>query len=224
MTRSALVLFSGGQDSATCLAWAKDRFDAVSTVGFDYGQMHRIEMDCRKVVLERLHPEGEDTVLDLGIIGQLSETSLTRDMEIRMQENGLPNSFVPARNILFLTCAAMLAYRSGIEHLVAGVCQTDYSGYPDCRDDFVKAQQVALNLGMETHLTIHTPLMHLTKAESWVLAHDLGGDDLVELIRTETHTCYKGVRDTLHPWGHGCGACPACELRAKGWTEWRERA
>ena len=118
----------------------------------------------------------------------------------------------------------MLAYRSGIEHLVAGVCQTDYSGYPDCRDDFVKAQQVALNLGMETHLTIHTPLMHLTKAESWALAHDLGGDDLVELIRTETHTCYKGVRDTLHPWGHGCGACPACELRAKGWTEWRERA
>lgn len=218
---TALVLFSGGQDSATCLAWARARFDAVATVGFDYGQIHGVEMQCREVLLERLNPSGEDTVLDLGIINALAETALTHDMEIRMANNGLPNTFVPARNILFLTCAAMLAYRRGIDHLVAGVCQTDYSGYPDCRDDFVKAQQVALNLGMETRLTIHTPLMHLTKAETWALAHDLGGDALVELIRSETHTCYRGTRDTLHPWGYGCGDCPACALRAKGWAEWR---
>lgn len=217
----ALLLFSGGQDSATCLAWAKDRFGSVSTVGFDYGQVHRVEMDCRKVVLERLNPGGEDHIVDLGLINRLAETALTHDVEIRMNENGLPNTFVPARNILFLTVAAMIAYRRGIEHLVGGMCETDYSGYPDCRDEFVKAQQKALNLGMETTLTIHTPLMRLTKAETWALAHTLGGAELVELIRAETHTCYKGVRDELHDWGYGCGACPACELRARGWNEWK---
>lgn len=216
----AIVLFSGGQDSATCLAWAKQKFDTVITVGFDYGQAHKVELECRETVLDKLNPGGEDHTLDLGIINQLADTALTREMEIKMQENGLPNTFVPARNIMFLTCAAMLAYRKGINDLVTGVCQTDYSGYPDCRDDFIKAHQVALNIGMESRLTIHTPLMFLTKAETWSMANEIGGQELVDTIRFDTHTCYKGDRSKKHEWGFGCGECPACGLRAKGWQEW----
>lgn len=222
----ALVLFSGGQDSATCLAWALDRFPRVETLGFDYGQRHRVELDCRAALREGmrgLSPRwaarlGEDHTLPLAALGALSETALTRAAEIRLREDGLPNTFVPGRNLLFLAFAAALAERRGLRHLVAGMCETDYSGYPDCRDDTIKALQVAINLGMARRFVIHTPLMWRDKAETWRLAERLGGPELVELIRTGSHSCYLGVRDALHPWGHGCGHCPACELRARGWA------
>ena len=226
----ALVLFSGGQDSATCLAWALDRFAAVETVGFDYGQRHRIELECRERVraeLGRCFPawaarQGEDHLVDLRVLGRISETALTREVEIAMGENGLPTTFVPGRNLAFLTFAAAIAYRRGAKHLVAGMCETDFSGYPDCRDDTLKAMQVALNLGMERRFVIDTPLMWIDKAASWALAERLGGAALVELIRVETHSCYLGERGQLHDWGHGCGRCPACELRARGWRQYRE--
>ena len=221
----ALVLFSGGQDSTTCLAWALERFGRVETVGFDYGQRHRIELDCRRTVAEglgALKPGwaarlGEDHMVDLASLGAISETSLTRDVAIEMETGGLPNTFVPGRNLLFLTFAAALAYRRGLRHIVAGVCETDYSGYPDCRDDTIKALQVALNLGMERRFVLHTPLMWIDKAETWRLSRRLGGEGLVRLIVEETHTCYRGERGPMHAWGHGCGTCPACELRAEGW-------
>jgi len=229
-TGSALVLFSGGQDSATCLAWALDRFDHVETIGFDYGQRHRVELDVRPAVLDRLRAEfphwsqklGEDHMVDAGIIGSLSETALTRETEIAMQADGLPNTFVPGRNLLFLTMAATVAYRRGIKHIVTGVCETDYSGYPDCRDDTIKALQLALNLGMDRRFVLHTPLMWIDKAETWALAERLGGAPLVALINRESHTCYMGDRSTLHPWGYGCGHCPACELRAEGWARYTQ--
>jgi 7-cyano-7-deazaguanine synthase len=225
MLEKALVLFSAGQDSTTCLAWALERFDVVETVGFDYGQRHKIELDMRPKVLDAVRKTfpawgarlGEDHLIDLSILGQISETSLTRDVEIAMQANGLPNSFVPGRNLLFLTFAATLAYRRGARHLVTGVCETDFSGYPDCRDDTMKAMQLALNLGMESRFVIHTPLMWIDKAQTWSLARDLGGDRLVDLIREDTHTCYNGDREHRHDWGFGCGTCPACELRAAGY-------
>ncbi|MDE2239324.1 MAG: 7-cyano-7-deazaguanine synthase QueC [Rhodospirillales bacterium] len=223
---AALVLFSGGQDSATCLAWALSRFGRVETIGFDYGQRHRVELDVRaplRRALAKSFPAwseklGEDHVIDLSVLGQISDTALTQDAEIAMQANGLPNTFVPGRNLLFFTFAAAIAYRRGIKHIVTGVCETDYSGYPDCRDDTVKAMQIALNLGMESRFVLHTPLMWIDKAQTWALAQDLGGAALVELIRTSSHSCYKGERETLHQWGYGCGTCPACELRAQGWA------
>ncbi len=226
---AALVLFSGGQDSATCLAWALARFGRVETLGFDYGQRHRVELDLRvplrvgfaasfPVWAERL---GEDHVIDLSVLGQISDTSLTKDVAIAMQANELPNTFVPGRNLLFFTFAAAIAYRRGIKHVVAGVCETDYSGYPDCRDDTVKALQAALNLGMESRFVLLARLMWIDKAQTWALAQDLGGKVLVELIRTFSHSCYRGARETLHDWGYGCGSCPACELRAKGWEKFR---
>lgn len=229
MNRRALVLFSGGQDSATCLAWACDRFDAVETVGFTYGQRHAVEMAQRPVFLDafaRAFPGwgerlGADTVLDIAALGQVSETALTRDAGIAMTEAGLPSTFVPGRNLIFLGFAAALAYRRGMKHIVTGVCETDYSGYPDCRDDTIKAMQVALNLGMEARFVLETPLMRIDKAGTWALAERLGGPALVELIRDETHSCYLGDRQRLHDWGRGCGACPACELRAKGWLRYR---
>ncbi len=230
---SALVLFSGGQDSTTCLAHALSRYPRVETIGFDYGQRHLVEMDARLNVLRELRQRfpawsqrlGEDHVLDLGVLGKVSETSLTRDMAFRMEENGLPNTFVPGRNLLFLTLASALAYRRGIQVIVTGVCETDYSGYPDCRDDTMKALQVALSLGMDHRFLIDTPLMWIDKAATWRLAHELGenallvggGNALVELIVEHTHTCYLGDRTHRQPWGYGCGGCPACELRAKGW-------
>lgn len=225
----ALVLFSGGQDSATCLAWALERFGRVETVGFDYGQRHRVELDVRPVVLDAMRSRfpawagrlGDDHMLDLSVLGQVSDTALTRDVEIAMQDNGLPNTFVPGRNLVFVTFAAALAYRRGLRHLVAGVCETDYSGYPDCRDDTMKAMQLALNLGMETRFVLHTPLMWIDKAETWRLAESLGGAALVGLIRDETHSCYRGDRSRLHEWGYGCGECPACDLRAEGWRRFR---
>lgn len=221
---SALVLHSGGQDSTTCLAWALDRFSHVETIAFDYGQRHKVELDCRVHVVERIRRDlphwngrlADDHLIDLGVLGQLSETALTRDIAIEWAENGLPNTFVPGRNILFLTLAATLAYRRGISSIVAGMCETDFSGYPDCRDDAVKALQVALNIGMAARFCIHTPLMWLDKAATWQLADDLGGAPLVDIIVQETHTCYHGDRGRLHAWGYGCGCCPACRLRASG--------
>jgi len=221
----ALVLFSGGQDSATCLAWALDRFAHVETLGFDYGQRHRIELDCRGALRAGMGGPrlGEDHLLDLGVLGALSETALTREAEIALREDGLPTTFVPGRNLIFLTFAAALAARRGLRHIVTGVCETDYSGYPDCRDDTIKALQVAINLGMAARFVLHTPLMWRDKAATWRLAESLGGKALVELIRRESHSCYRGVRGVLHPWGHGCGECPACELRAAGWGNYTKR-
>lgn len=223
--RGALVLFSGGQDSTTCLAWALARYARVETIGFDYGQRHAIELAMRAPLLQRLRgmfPDwlarlGEDHLIDLSLLGKISDTALTRDVAITMQDNGLPNTFVPGRNLLFLTVAATVAYRRGLDVLVGGMCETDYSGYPDCRDETMKALQVALNLGMATQFELETPLMWIDKAATWSLAQELGGDALVELIRTDTHTCYLGERGAMHDWGHGCGACPACALRRDGY-------
>jgi 7-cyano-7-deazaguanine synthase len=225
---SALVLFSGGQDSTTCLAWALDRYQRVETIGFDYGQRHAIELSMRPTLLSKLRALsadwsqrlGEDHMIDLGIISQLSHTAMTNDIAITMQENGLPNTFVPGRNLMFMLVAATLAYRRGLTVLVGGMCETDFSGYPDCRDDTMKALQVALNLGMASRLKLETPLMWINKAATWQLAQQLGGTALVDLIRADTHTCYLGERGTLHAWGYGCGSCPACELRARGYTEY----
>jgi 7-cyano-7-deazaguanine synthase len=228
----ALVLFSGGQDSTTCLAWALTHYAHVETVGFDYGQRHGVELKQRPVILEKLaalHPHwrerlGEDQVIDLSVLGELSDTAMTRDVEITANEKGLPSTFVPGRNIMFLTFAAALAYRRGLKRIVGGMCETDFSGYPDCRDDTIKALQVALNLGMESRFVIHTPLMWLDKAATWALAHELGGAALINITVEDTHTCYLGERGQRHEWGYGCGLCPACELRARGWREWRSAA
>jgi 7-cyano-7-deazaguanine synthase len=221
----ALVLFSGGQDSTTCLAWALARFASVETIGFDYGQRHRVELECRMRIAERLRREfpewakklGEDHVVDLSVLGAISETALTRDSAIAFGAGGLPTTFVPGRNLLFFTFAAATGYRRGLRHLVGGMCETDYSGYPDCRDDTLKSLQATLSLGMDHRFVIHAPLMWRDKQATWELAGDLGGDALVELIRVESHSCYLGERGELHDWGYGCGACPACELRRKGW-------
>lgn len=225
---SALVLLSGGQDSATCLAWALSRFRRVETVGFRYQQRHAVEMDCRERVLDAFRagfPQwrerlGEDRVLDASVLAGLGETAMTAEVAIGTGADGLPNTFVPGRNLLFLTLAAGLGFRRGLRHLVAGVCETDYSGYPDCRDDTIKALQVALNLGMDRRFVIHTPLMWQDKAATWALADELGGSRLVALIREESHSCYLGERAKRHEWGYGCGACPACELRAAGWARY----
>lgn len=227
MTRQdgkALVLFSGGQDSATCLAWALERFSLVETIGFSYGQRHAVEMDVRQTFLRHLKAGfpawaaglGEDHVLDLSVIGQMGQTALTADVAIEMGRNNLPTTFVPGRNILFFTSAAAVAYRRGLRHLVGGMCETDYSGYPDCRDDTLKALQVALNLGLDARFVVETPLMWLDKAATWQLAAQLGGQALVALMVEHTHSCYRGDRSRRHDWGYGCGTCPACDLRASG--------
>jgi 7-cyano-7-deazaguanine synthase len=228
----ALVLFSGGQDSATCLAWALSRFDRVETVGFDYGQRHRIELEVRgqfRSALAGKFPEwaarlGDDHMLDASIIGELGSTAMTQDIAIEMAENGLPNTFVPGRNLLFFTLAGALAYRRSLRVIVGGMCETDYSGYPDCRDDTLKAQQVALSLGLDRRITIETPLMWLDKAETFTLARNLGGEALLDLIVEHTHTCYLGDRSQRHEWGYGCNSCPACELRANGWRKFTAEA
>jgi 7-cyano-7-deazaguanine synthase len=220
---TALVLFSGGQDSATCLAWALARYPHVETVGFHYGQRHAIEMDCREPVRAALACPalGPDHILDqTATIAGLGQTAMTADIAIAMDQGGLPNTFVPGRNLLFLTCAAAIAYRRGLRRIVAGVCETDYSGYPDCRDDTIKAMQLALNLGMQRRFVLETPLMWRDKAATWALAKALGGQALVEVIRERTHTCYLGDRSNHHAWGFGCGTCPACLLRAQGWERW----
>lgn len=220
----ALVLFSGGQDSTTCLAWALNTFEMVETIGFKYGQRHSVELTCRKTVRERmsmLSPSwserlGEDHVMDLPILKEISATALTREIDIDTTGK-LPNTFVPGRNILFLVIAAAIAYSRGTRHIVGGMCETDFSGYPDCRDDTIKTMQVALNLGMDAQFVLHTPLMWIDKAETWRLANNVGGEEFVRLIIDETHTCYFGDRTKRHPWGSGCANCPACELRAVGY-------
>jgi 7-cyano-7-deazaguanine synthase len=222
----ALVLFSGGQDSTVCLAWALQRFARVETVGFDYGQRHAVELLVRprlRVELAALRPEwaarlGEDHVLKLDALGAISDTALTRETTIEMAASGLPTTFVPGRNLAFLTFAGALAYRRGLRHLVAGMCETDYSGYPDCRDDTIKAMQVTLGLGMERRFVIHTPLMWIDKAATFALAEDIGGTKFLELVIEKTHSCYLGDRSHRHSWGYGCGECPACRLRAEGFA------
>jgi 7-cyano-7-deazaguanine synthase len=225
----ALVLFSGGQDSTVCLGVALDRYARVETVGFDYGQRHDVEMQCRETVLReigRAFPVwgarlGPDHVLDIASFGAISDTALTTDAEIELLASGLPSTFVPGRNLVFFTYAAALGYRRGLRVLIGGMCETDYSGYPDCRDRTLRALQDAIRLGTEEDFAIETPLMARSKAETWVLAEELGGQAFVDLILEETHTCYKGERGVLHEWGHGCGTCPACELRAKGFAAWQ---
>lgn len=228
---AALVLFSGGQDSTTCLAWALDQFERVETISFDYRQRHAVELECRHGIrkeIMRRFPKwagrlGEDHTIDLGVLGDISETALTRNVEIEMLQNQLPSTFVPGRNILFLTFAACVAYRRGIKHVVGGMCETDFSGYPDCRDDTIKSLQTSLNLGMDARFVLHTPLMWIDKSQTWELAGQLGGSALVDLIVEETHTCYQGDRSHRHEWGFGCGTCPACVLRADGFVQFSTR-
>ena len=227
-SQAALVLFSGGQDSTVCLAWALDRFERVETVGFDYGQRHAIELVARLEVRRRMidaFPDwagrlGPDHVLDLGGFGAVAQSALTSDRAIEMTERGLPSTFVPGRNLVFFVYAAALADRRGLRRLVGGMCETDYSGYPDCRRETLDALERAINLGMESGFAIDTPLMQLTKAETWAMAQALGGEALVDVIIEDSHTCYLGERGLRHAWGHGCGACPACELRAGGFADW----
>ena len=225
---SALVLFSGGQDSATCLAWALERYGRVETVGFDYGQRHAVEMDARLAVrtgMAAVLPHwsdrlGADHVVDLTGYGRIAESALTADRAIELDARGLPTTFVPGRNLVFLACAAALADRRGLDVLVGGMCETDFSGYPDCRRATLDALETALNLGMEQDFRIETPLMRLTKAETWALAKTLGGEPLVAITVEDSHTCYLGERGALHAWGHGCGTCPACDLRQRGYRAW----
>ena len=230
MAAGALVVFSGGQDSATCLAWALERHEHVETIGFDYGQRHKVELEVRAAFRNGIAAQfpqwaerlGSDHMLALPSLAAISDTALTSDREIAFSQTGLPNTFVPGRNLLFLTYAAAVAYRRGLKHLITGVCETDFSGYPDCRDDTMKSLQVTLNLGTESRFVIDTPLMWIDKAQTWALAQDLGGQALVDLVIEHTHTCYLGDREHRHPWGYGCGSCPACDLRAAGFRAWRE--
>jgi 7-cyano-7-deazaguanine synthase len=225
---SALVLFSGGQDSTVCLAWALERFARVETLGFDYGQRHRAELEARMRLRERMvalkpiwaDKLGQDHVLELGALAAISDTALTRGVAIEVGASGLPTTFVPGRNLVFLAFAGALAYRRGVKHLVAGMCETDFSGYPDCRDDTIKCMQLALNLGMERRFVIHTPLMWINKAATFALAHEIGGDAFLHVLVEDTHTCYLGDRSQRHDWGYGCGTCPACRLRAEGFAKW----
>ena len=224
MNHKALVLLSGGQDSATCLVWALQRYLHVETIGFDYRQRHAVELVCRQQVLSALRTQfpawttrlGADHLLDLGLVKTLGATAMTDDIAIALQADGLPNTFVPGRNLLFFTAAAALAYRRGLQVLVGGMCETDYSGYPDCRDNTLKALQVALSLGLAAPMVIETPLMWLSKAQTWHMALEMGGQPLLDIITEHTHTCYLGDRSQRHPWGYGCGHCPACVLRRTG--------
>lgn len=222
---TALVLFSGGQDSATCLAWALERYERVETIAFSYGQRHSVELKCREVFIQKLKETfpiweeklGKDHLLDLSLLGQISDTALTKEKAIQMENSGLPNTFVPGRNLIFLTFAAAVAYRRNLKNIIGGMCETDYSGYPDCRDDTIKALQVAISLGLDSRLVLETPLMWIDKSATWKLAAQLGGVKLIDLIRNETHTCYMGERNNIYDWGYGCNSCPSCELRRNGY-------
>jgi 7-cyano-7-deazaguanine synthase len=226
----ALVLFSGGQDSTVCLAWALTRYSEVETVGFDYGQSHAVELDCRKTVRDRMGEAfpawkaklGPDHMMNLRELSAISETALTRDVAIEMDESGLPNTFVPGRNLLFFVYAAALGYRRGAQTLVGGMCETDYSGYPDCRNDTIQTLAKSVSLGMARPFAFETPLMYVDKAGTWAMADELGGAKFVRIVTEDTHTCYRGDRVHRHDWGYGCGDCPACDLRANGYMRWRE--
>jgi 7-cyano-7-deazaguanine synthase len=226
--RRALVLFSGGQDSTACLAWALDRYAFVETIGFDYGQRHAVELECRLHVRSALHAHfprwarklGDDHLIDLSVLGQISDTAMTDARAIEMNAQGMPNTFVPGRNLLFFNFAAAVAYRRGLSVLVGGMCETDFSGYPDCRDNTLRALQVAISLGLDAPMTLDTPLMWLDKAQTWALTEQLGGEPLIDLVVEHTHTCYLGDRTQHHAWGYGCGLCPACDLRRKGYNSW----
>ena len=226
---SALVLFSGGQDSTVCLAWALERFARVETIGFDYGQRHAVELEMRPRIRAGLSASseqwrsrlGDDHIVRIDALAQISETALTGEVAIEISDSGLPTTFVPGRNLVFFSFAGAVAYRRGLKHIVAGMCETDFSGYPDCRDDTIKAMQLALTLGMDRRFVIDTPLMWIDKAATFALAHDIGGDGLIDLLLAETHTCYLGDRRHRHAWGFGCGTCPACRLRADGYAKWK---
>jgi len=228
--QAALVLFSGGQDSATCLIWALERFDRVETIGFDYGQRHNVELAVRHAFRDRIpvlnerwgRRLGNDHLLDLRTLGQISDTALTSDAAFAAGRNGLPNTFVPGRNLIFMTYAGAVAWRRGIHTLVAGMCETDYSGYPDCRNDTLQALAKAMAMGLDYEIALETPLMWIDKAATWQMAEQLGGAALVAEMTENTHTCYAGDRNTRHDWGYGCGSCPACKLRSKGWFEWQK--
>jgi len=228
---SALVLFSGGQDSTICLAYALSRYDRVETVGFDYGQRHAVELECRPKIIDAIKSQfrdwagklGEDRMCDVSVLSEISDTAMIKETEIVVAENGLPNTFVPGRNLLFLTLAGAIAWRRGMSSLVGGMCETDYSGYPDCRRSTLDAQELTLARGMDRPFNIDTPLMWLDKAETWALASELGGEALVEIVIEESHTCYLGDRRHRHEWGYGCGTCPACELRARGYDTWQSK-
>ncbi|HEX2653536.1 MAG TPA: 7-cyano-7-deazaguanine synthase QueC [Xanthobacteraceae bacterium] len=230
-SETALVLFSGGQDSTVCLAWALQRFARVETIGFDYGQRHRIELDVRPRIREHISSIdpawsqrlGEDHLISIDALAAISETALTRDTAIEIADSGLPTTFVPGRNLIFLAFAGAVAYRRGARHIIAGMCETDYSGYPDCRDDTIKAMQLALGLGMDRRFVLHTPLMWIDKSATFALAQDIGGDTLVDLVIEQTHSCYLGDRAHRHDWGYGCGECPACRLRAEGFAKWKTK-
>jgi len=229
LSDSALVLFSGGQDSTVCLAWALERFGRVETIGFAYGQRHAVELDMRPGIRKALAAQsrqwrtrfGDDHILRIDSLAEISDTALTRDVAIEISASGLPTTFVPGRNLVFFSFAGAVAYRRGIKHIIAGMCETDFSGYPDCRDDTIKAMQLALTLGMDRRFVIHTPLMWIDKAGTFALAHDIGGDALIDVLLAETHTCYLGDRQHRHDWGFGCGECPACRLRADGYAKWK---
>jgi 7-cyano-7-deazaguanine synthase len=226
--RRVLVLFSGGQDSTVCLAWALDRYAHVETIGFDYGQRHGIELECRLHVRAALHAQfprwagklGDDHLMDLSVLGQISDTALTRERSIEMSQQGVPNTFVPGRNLLFFTFAAAVAYRRGLNMLIGGMCETDFSGYPDCRDNTLRALQVAISLGIDAPMTIEAPLMWMDKSQTWAMTDDLGGEPLIDVVIEHTNTCYLGDRTQRHAWGYGCNMCPACDLRSKGYQQW----
>jgi 7-cyano-7-deazaguanine synthase len=230
-SETALVLFSGGQDSTVCLAWALERFSRVETIGFDYGQRHAIELSVRARLREKMSALtsgwaarlGDDHMIKLDALAAISDTALTRQTAIEIADSGLPTTFVPGRNLMFFCFAGALAYRRGARHLVAGMCETDYSGYPDCRDDTIKAMQVALTLGLDKRVAIHTPLMWIDKAETFALAVEIGGDAFLDLLIEESHSCYLGDRTRRHEWGYGCGTCPACQLRAHGFAKFKSR-
>jgi len=229
--KTALVLFSGGQDSTVCLAWTLERFGRVETVGFDYGQRHLVELSVRTRLREKMSALngawkarlGDDHLIKLDSLATISETALTRETAIEIAESGLPTTFVPGRNLVFFSFAGALAYRRGARHMVAGMCETDYSGYPDCRDDTVKAIQVALSLGLDKRITIHTPLMWVDKADTFAMAEEIGGKAFLDLVIEDSHSCYLGDRAQRHDWGYGCGACPACKLRAEGFAKFKKR-
>ncbi|HEX5517361.1 MAG TPA: 7-cyano-7-deazaguanine synthase QueC [Pseudolabrys sp.] len=227
--QKAIVLFSGGQDSTVCLAWALERFSRVETIGFDYGQRHAIELSVRARLREKMTALnsgwaarlGDDHMIKLDALAAISDTALTRQTAIEIADSGLPTTFVPGRNLMFFCFAGAIAYLRGARHLVAGMCETDYSGYPDCRDDTVKAMQVALTLGLDKRVAIHTPLMWIDKAETFALAVEIGGEAFLDLLIEDSHSCYLGDRSRRHDWGYGCGTCPACQLRAQGFAKFK---